>query len=123
MPRAIDSGDKYRDRLLKHIPSEVLGVYLAASGLVTSLETPPIWLLWVLFGVGLVATPLWLIFFMGVKSALQNVLAGVSFVIWVMTLPGGPFDRIDGYETSIGSVALIVFTGLVAPLLGKLCKN
>ncbi|MGE3163326.1 MAG: hypothetical protein AB7O52_00295 [Planctomycetota bacterium] len=123
MARAINADDKYRERLLKHIPSEVLGVYLAAAGLITSLDDPPVWLLWVLFGLCLVATPFWLVFFMDVKSVLQNVLGCVAFIIWVMTLTGGPFERIDGFETYIGSILLLVFTGLVAPLVAKLCKN
>jgi len=121
MARAINDQDSYRERLLKVIPSEVLGVYMAANGAVVSMSPSPVWLQWVIFGLALAATPLWLIFFQSVRSVIQNILAGIGFVIWVMAL-GGPFLTIPGYQPGIGSVFLMVFSGLVAPLVGKLAK-
>lgn len=119
MARAINSQDNYRERLLKQIPSEVLAVYIAGLGLILSLEAPPVWLQWLIFGLCLVATPFWLIYSQKVRSVLQNILAGISFVLFCMTIPG-PFTAIEGYQPIIGSLLLLVFIGLVAPLAGKM---
>jgi hypothetical protein len=121
MARVINANDSYRERLLKVIPSEVLGVYMAANGAVVSMDPSPVWLQWVIFVIALAATPLWLIYFQSVRSVLHNVLAGIGFLIWVMAL-GGPFMTIPGYQPAIGSVFLIVFSGFAAPLAGKLAK-
>ena len=115
MPRPVDSQDNYRQMLLKNIPSEVIVAYVAAQGPILALDPKPVWALWLVFGLCLAATPFWLIFFQNVTTVLQNVLSSIAFVIWGLTIPG-PFTEIDGYEPAIGSVFLLLFTGLVAPL-------
>lgn len=116
MPRPVDQNDNFRQMLLKNIPSEIIAVYVAALGAVFSAQDPPAWPKWLVFGVCLAATPLWLFFFQDVKKALQLVLASISFVIFGMTIPG-PFDTIPGWIPAIGSVALVLFSGLIAPFL------
>ena len=122
MARPINPQDTYRERLIKHIPTETLGTFMAASGLVMTMDKPSMWLLWVVFIICLGLTPLWLIYGMGVKNLVQNILAVVSFVVWVMTMAGGPFGLIPNYPPVLGSVLLIIFSGIVAPLVAKTIK-
>jgi methylenetetrahydrofolate reductase (NADPH) len=75
MARPINPQDTYRERLIKHIPTETLGTFMVASGLVMTMDKPSIWLLWVVFIICLGLTPLWLIYGMGVKNLVQNILA------------------------------------------------
>lgn len=121
MPREAQSSEPYRERLLKLSPTETVGVCIAAIGMLSAMEpgTLQTALLWVVFGAGLVATPFWLIYKMDMKKPLQVIVASIAFIIYFMTIEGGPFSTIPGYNLIIGSVLLVLFTGLVAPLLGK----
>jgi hypothetical protein len=121
MAREINTGDNYRDRLLKLIPSELLGTYMAVNAALISMDpsTMSTVLLWVVFGICLAATPMWLWFGQGVRKVLQIVLTSIAFVIWVMTV-SGPFTTIPGYKPFIGTVFLILFSGLIAPLTGMI---
>jgi hypothetical protein len=123
MGQQIKDQETYRDRVLKAIPSDVLGVFVAANGVVASTPEKLHWLYWVVFGLCLVATPLWLRFRDEVRSWLQLVLASIAFVIWSMTLGDAAFATIPGYPTVIGSVLLIVYSGIAAPLITKLIKG
>ncbi len=117
MAREIKAGDRYISRLLKNIPSEIIATYLAVEGLLKSEiagTESKVWL-WIVFGILLVATPLWLIFKEQVRMIRQNVFATVSFIIWIMVM-GGPFATIEGYDTVIGSILLIICTTLVFPI-------
>lgn len=119
MSREIREDNNFRDRLLKNIPSEVLGVYLAACGVVTDNSN---WILWVIFVLCLIATPLWMYFAQAVRSKLQITLATLSFVIWAITL-GAPFTDLWAEITLLGSALIVVCSGLIFPLLSKAIKN
>lgn len=122
MPRPIDRDDTYMPMLLKNIPSEVVAAYVAVLGFIASVGAPS-WVPWIAFGIALVSVPLWLVFGQGVKSPLQIILSTVAFPIWDMSLSGGAFQTIPGYETLIGSVILVIFTMLVAPLVSMLIRK
>ncbi|MGA1794862.1 MAG: hypothetical protein ACMUIL_03285 [bacterium] len=120
MSREINTDDGYMSRLLKNIPSEVIATYLALEGLFKSktlgfdIRIP----LWITFGLLVCATPLWLIFVQKVRMIRQNIIAALSFVIWVLAM-GGPFATIEGYDTLIGSALLILCTIIVFPLVTR----
>lgn len=116
MAREIAANDTYRERLLKHIPSEVLGVFLAVNGVVLA-NTAAWWPHLILLGIFLAATWLWLQFIEGVGSILQLVMSVLAFLVWAMTIQGPFTAMIPGYQLWIGSIALIVFSGLVAPIV------
>ena len=111
--------DNYREKVLKLIPTEVIGVYLAVNAMVVG-QTPE-WVQWIVFAVCLPAVPLWLRYAQNVRSTLQIVLSSVSFVIWVMSTEGA-FGTIPGYKPLYGGIALVLCSGLVFPLLGKMVK-
>jgi hypothetical protein len=121
MGRPVKETDKYRERLLKNIPSEVLGVFVATNGIFLSMVESPAVAQWLVFGVCLVATPFWLYFFQDVKGPAQIVMATLAFVVWVMSIEG-PFTSIEGYQTYIGSISVILLSGLIAPIVTKFAK-
>ncbi len=115
MPRTIEKDDDYLSRMLKHIPSELIGAYLAVGGILASLEGSLLTVVnWVNFGFFLVATPFWLIYVARVTTVWQNVLSVIAFVFWVMTLVGGPFSFVP---TAIGSAAVVIFSAVLAPVV------
>ncbi len=121
MAREINGGDGYRERLLKLIPSEVLGTYLGVNAVIISMEptTLSTVLLWGVFAICLLLTPLWLWFGQGVKKPLQLVVTSIAFIIWAMTITG-PFTTIPDYKPFIGTVFLVLFSGVIAPLIGMI---
>lgn len=118
MARAITRQDEseYSKRLLKNIPSEILGAYVAINGMLSASPTPN-WLYWIIFGVLLVLTPLWLRFGQEVKQVWQLVLSTIAFLIWAMTVPGA-FDVVP-YAATIGGALVIIYSGIVAPMISK----
>lgn len=115
MSRSVNQNDDYMSRLLKNIPSEIVGVYIAASGVIPA-DQKGGWMLWAVFAICLVCIPLWLYFMQEVKSWLQIILTLIAFIIWIMTL-GGPFLALWPQVTLAGSILLILYTGLIAPIL------
>ena len=120
--RSGESGDGWVKRLLKSIPSEVVAFYIAFIGVVSGANAPS-WLLWVALSLSVVATPLWLIFHQKVKSIVQIVLSTIAVIIWDMSLGGGAFHSIDGFEPFIGSIALLTYTMVISPLVTLIVKH
>jgi hypothetical protein len=116
--------DKFFDRVVKYIPGDVVGGWVAAMGIIGSQaqadpNLPTI--LWAAFVVGLLLTALWT--FQQTKepgkpvASTQIVIATVAFAIWVFAL-GGPFAQLVWYKPYYGSLVLIAFTlgiGAVVP--------
>lgn len=121
MPAAIQEGT-YLEGLLKNIPSESVGSYLAITSFLTQVpEGTRVWLHWVIFVLILGTTPLWRL---GSEPKLkwwQHMFACIAFVIWAMTLgAGGAFGTIPGFEAYIGGIFLVLFSAVIFPLLSKL---
>ena len=118
----IQSGDDWLTRIGKHIPGPIIGTYLAINAALNTNalqnKNVTVWL-WITFVLLLAATPLWLIFIENVRMIRQNIIAPISFTLWVMAI-GGPFAKIKGYETYIASILLILCTGVVFPLITKI---
>jgi hypothetical protein len=109
--------DGYTGRLLKYIPAECVALYLTLQGIILSATEglPPTLWLWVIFGIGLVATPIYLWAIAEVWKPIQLVVSTVAFGIWVFAL-GGAFASLLWYEPFIGSLVLVTFT-FFAPLI------
>ena len=122
----VNTKDYYFDRLVKYIPGDVLGAWVAAQGLIKSAsDVPQSLLLWVSFGVGVVLTGVWTLIQTndGKKSEKKKPIAKTqilismgAFVVWVFAL-GGPFVTLSDYRPVYGSLLLIFYTLLVAKLI------
>lgn len=115
--------DRYRDRLLKYIPGEVVVAWGTIQGIVEqaqSSSTPPdkhqiTVILWIVFAVLLIATPLYQWKLLKVRKPVQLAVATIGFAVWVFYF-GGPFATFGWYEPLYGAIALPLFTFLI-PLL------
>ncbi len=122
MARPVNNRDTYMQMLLKNIPSELIAAYVAILAAVASFGAPT-WAQWVAFGVTLVSVPIWLIFAQKVRFWLQIVLSTVGFCVWDMSLVGGAFQSISGFEPGIGAFILLLFTLLIAPGVSWIMKS
>jgi hypothetical protein len=113
--------DSYFDRLLKYIPSDVVGVWLAGSGLIRGQaeDGSRAGLLWLMFVVGVVFSFLWTRQQTRVEGKppawRQIILSCLAFVVWVFAI-GGPFAELSFYKPLYGSLLLLMFTSAL-PLL------
>jgi len=116
------SVDTYFDKVIKYIPADIVGAWVAVTGLINSgSDVPTSLLLWIAFGAGTVLTALWTIKQTSVpnkKPAKTQVLVSTgSFIVWVFAL-GDPFATLGFYRPLYGSLLLIFYTlaiGLVTP--------
>ncbi|MBN1596531.1 hypothetical protein JW933_11450 [candidate division FCPU426 bacterium] len=112
MAREIKQMQTYQDRLLKLIPSEIIGAYLFLQGII-----PPDQAKWgtTLVGVALlIMTPLYMQRIQKVSKKTQLLVTTLSFAVWVYSL-GGPFSLWGLYQAWIGSVVLVLWT-MTVPL-------
>jgi hypothetical protein len=110
--------DTYFDKVVKYIPADIVAAWLAATGAIAEAKSAPgVGLLWVVFGLLLVLTPLWTIRQTRQPgkpvAKTQALIATGSFAVWVFAV-GGPFARISGYRPLYGTLALIAYTLVVA---------
>ena len=121
MPRSIEEGT-YLESLLKNIPSEAVASYLGITSLMSAMPvgTAKDVLQWLIFALCLGTVPVWMLSGESKAKWWQIVFACLSFPIWAMTLVDGPFYTIHGYQAWIGGILLMVFTGLVFPVLSKM---
>lgn len=101
--------DPYLTRLLKYIPTEVVGAYLAIGAILRSagpafpLPHASTWL----FGVFLVATPLYLFRVAHVTRPRQLVISTLAFAAWALAMPG-PFENLAG-QPALGAALVVLF--------------
>jgi hypothetical protein len=123
MARSLSDDNPYQDKLLKLIPTEIVGAYMFLSGVVSGSpdaaaatgSTLDDKLIMVVFFALLALTPLYLWRVSNVTNIVQIIVTTISFVVWVYTL-GGPFSVWQIYNPLIGSVVLVIWT-LAMPLL------
>ena len=122
----VESVQPYREILIKMIPMDVITTCVAAFGFVSAMPAGVLQtvLMWVVFVGGVVAAPLYLKFKHKVTNVVQIVLVTIACFLWMMTIEPGPFSTtFSGYNVAIGATLTILFTGLIAPLIGKLVKK
>ena len=105
--------DKFKDRLLKYIPAEVVTLYLALTAIVNAASDVPSAVAWGIFLVGIVATPFYLRAILQVTDRTQHILSTLAFVVWVFAL-GGPFKDLAWYKPVYGGLLLPIFTFFAA---------
>ena len=84
----------YLDRLMKMVPTEVIGLYLVGSGLIPSGDTLVLTFWALICLIGVVVMRVW-----GTTDTASSqptdwmhvAISVVAFIIWLLTLGGGPF--------------------------------
>lgn len=117
--------DTYFDRVIKYIPADIVGAWVAITGLVTGAANVATGTIhWIMFVVMTALTALWTLKQTAVPNrppaTTQAAIATGSFVVWVFAL-GGPFATLDFYRPLYGSLLLIIYTlatSLVTPKEG-----
>lgn len=107
--------DTYFDKVVKYIPADVIGAWVAVTGLVAGAGAAPRQtILWVAFVIGLILTAWWTLRQApGERPAVtQAVISTGAFAVWVFAL-GGPFEHVPGQKL-YGSLGLILYTLVVA---------
>jgi hypothetical protein len=115
--------DNYFDRVVKYIPSDIVGSWVAVSGIVEGArnDIPADVVLWIVFAFGVLFTIAWTAIqtreFGRNPAYLQVVISTCAFIVWVFAI-GGPFKSLTFYNQVYGAIALIGFillTGLLKP--------
>ncbi len=124
MAREINDTQPYSDKLVKFIPTEIVGAYLMLAGFLgfgpgvsSDAGIPHIndVLILVVFFFFLALVPVYLWVVSSVRHIIQIVVATISFGVWVYSL-GGPFEVWGLQNPTIASVILVLWT-FVPPLL------
>lgn len=122
---AMDPGvkeDSYIAKVVHYIPSEIIAAYLAASGVLTGSSSHRQAMLWVIFGILMILTPLWILYATALPDKpvpiFQAFAAMLGFAVWIFAI-GGPFAYLSWYRPEYGSLVLI-FSTLSIPIMEKL---
>lgn len=123
MAREINDKQQFSDKLVKFIPTEIVGAYMVLSGIIgfvplsaeTTADKTATLLIQIVFFVLLALTPVYLWRVSNVRYKTQLFISTVSFAVWVYTL-GGPFSVWGIYDIKASSVVLILWS-LIPPLL------
>ncbi len=107
MPREINSTQEYQDKIVKLIPTEIVGAYMVLAGIIPTeyarAGTSTV------SGILLLLTPLYLWRLSKVRNKIQLFVTTMSFVVWVYSL-GGPFQAWNLYYPWLGSIILILWS-------------
>jgi hypothetical protein len=113
MARQIKDVQTYQDRLLKLIPSEIIGAYLFLQGVIPNEHGK--WGTSIVVLVLCIMTPLYLNRVQKVNKMNQLLVTTISFLVWVYSF-GGPFAFWGIYQAWLGSVILVLWT-MTVPLV------
>jgi len=103
------------------MPSEmVVAGYLAVLGFLSAADGPPSWLLWLVWGVFLAATPFYIWLVKPEKEEKRRwwqiwIFSPVSFFIWSLTA-GGAWASVS-WAGLAGGVLVILFSAVIFPLV------
>jgi hypothetical protein len=113
MARQIRQDQKYLDKLLKLIPSEIIAAYMVLAGMIPANRAK--WGTTVVTIILLCFVPLYLMKIQKVSRPAQIFFTTLSFIVWVYSL-GGPFIFWGIHASWLGSVLLVLWT-LAIPLV------
>jgi hypothetical protein len=109
--------DGYSDRVVKYIPADVVGAWVAITALIQGNQNASPAVLWVMFVVMVAITAAWTLRQTNLAgrppALMQTAISTGSFIVWVVAL-GGPFTTLTWYQPLYGSLLLITYTLVVA---------
>lgn len=112
--------NSYLSKVVSYIPGEIVAAYVAATGALEQAKdsVPVEILLWVVAGVLLLLTPVWILATARDQHQRYPVFSAtagtLAFACWVFAL-GGPFAYRPWYQPVYGTLALS-FVTLIIPL-------
>lgn len=113
-PSAASAPDDYSARLMKLIPTEVIGVYFSMVTLLKHSKDDVADIVpWLVFAFGAAATWFYLRVPLKVRNRKQLVLSVVAFCVWAFTI-GEPFSTLSWYNGTYAGLLLIAYT-FIAP--------
>jgi K+-sensing histidine kinase KdpD len=116
MAREVNDTQPFQDKVVKLIPTEIVGAYLVILGIIApTSETTGVNknLLMFVFFFLLLLTPIYLWKVSGVANWVQLVVSTLSYVIWIYTLVY-PFYFWKIYYPTVGAVILVLWS-LITP--------
>jgi hypothetical protein len=116
-PAQLPAVDDYRDRLMKHIPADLVAIYLTLTGLLKMADpnkTPIQTLGWIIFGIVLVVSLPWQRRVVKISKWKQVWIGVFAFCFWAISL-GEPFTTAwaSSYQPLYGSMLLVLYTFLI----------
>ena len=119
----LPKSDNYQSRLLKLIPTEIVGVYIFINGLlpVDPVGNKYVILQWIIFGLLFIINPLYLRYTSAVTNKKQIVICTVGFAVWAFSL-GNSYMIIGSdptFSRLLGSIILAVYTLIVPMFLNE----
>ena len=121
MPREINQTQSFSNKLVKFIPTEIVGGYMTLAGFlgfgpeVAEHSPNDTLLIQVVFFFLLVLTPVYLWFISEVRNGVQLAVSTISYMVWAYSL-GGPFVIWEWYDLTTASVVMVLWT-FIPPLL------
>ena len=116
MSRTMDSPMPYLEKVTQLIPAEIVAAHLTIQGLVYSQIRIRDIAIEISAGVFFLGLPFYLRWLRGVTTTKQIVLTMGSFVAWVFAV-SLPVHQRSGVDPLWGSIMLILWTTIVAPVL------
>lgn len=113
MARQIKDIQSYQDRLLKLIPSEIIGAYVFLQGVIPKEQGK--WGTSIVALILMIMTPFYFKRIQKVARNNQLAVTTISFAVWIYSL-GGPFQYWNIYQPWLSSVILVLWT-LAVPML------
>ncbi|MCL2932429.1 MAG: hypothetical protein MGG11_09200 [Trichodesmium sp. MAG_R03] len=113
--------DNYLDKIMKYIPSEIVGVWITIKTMVEGNDNvPENSILWGIFIFCLFLTFAYIRLlpagFKRKPTVKQGIISVGAFMIWAIAIGGKPFISISWYQPIYGSILMVLYT-VVIPLI------
>lgn len=111
--------NSHLDKVSKLIPSEIIAGYLAMFGFVPLVQNKALQsgVLWVIFGLCLIVTPIYLNRQAEKNKPKRNhlIISTIAFIVWAYATTGSTLVT-DFYDAAIGSIVLVAFSLISAAI-------
>ncbi len=112
--------DGYFEKIMKYIPSEIVGAWIAIQGIAKNINNPNNIFLWIIIVFLAVLT----FFYIKQQTSEENkktavkqtVISVGAFIIWAFAIGGQPFESLVFYNSAYGSILMILYT-LTIPVI------
>ncbi|MDB9303341.1 hypothetical protein PN488_02925 [Nodularia spumigena CS-591/12] len=112
--------DNYFEKIMKYIPSEIIGGWIAIQGIAKNITTQNTIFLW---GI-LVFLSILTFFYIKNQTSVagkppaikQNLFSVGAFLIWALAIGGEPFESLSFYNSGYGVILMILYT-LTIPVI------